>query len=175
MRVQLPLEEYLSIDEQMIPMRGRAAKGVKQYVRNKPKIKWGIKNLVLRGKSGLAYDFITYQGSTTEFDPDILCTFGAGATMVLYLANRIDRSGHKLFFDNYFSTFQLFEILAQKKIYAAGTIRMDRFAKPPFTKDSEMKKKGRGCSEEVVSANGSVTCVKWYDNKCVALASNFTR
>lgn len=171
--LQLPLEEYLSIDEKMIPMRGRVGKGIKQFVRNKPKIKWGVKNLVLCGKSGLAYDFVVYQGSTTEFDPEILCTFGSGATMVLHLANRIDRSGHKLFFDNYFSTFQLFEILAQKKIYAAGTIRIDRFAKPPFTKDSEMKKKGRGCSEEVVSANGSVTCVKWYDNKCVALASNY--
>lgn len=36
-----------------------------------------------------------------------------------------------------------------------------------------MKKKGRGCSEEVVSSDGSVVCVKWFDNKCVALASNF--
>lgn len=171
--LQLPVEEYLSIDEQMIPMRGRATKGVKQYVKNKPKIKWGIKNLVLCGKSGLAYDFICYQGSTTEFDPKTLATFGSGATMVLHLANRIDRSGHKLFFDNYFSTFPLFQILAQKKIYAAGTIRLDRFSKPPFSADSIMKKKGRGCSEEVISSDGSVVCVKWYDNKCVALASNY--
>lgn len=36
-----------------------------------------------------------------------------------------------------------------------------------------MKKKGRGCSEEVVSGDGSIACVKWYDNKCVALASNY--
>ncbi|XP_037034395.1 piggyBac transposable element-derived protein 4-like [Bradysia coprophila] len=46
--LQLPLEEYLSIDEQMIPMRGRATKGVKQFVKNKPKIRWGIKNLAFR-------------------------------------------------------------------------------------------------------------------------------
>ncbi|XP_037037374.1 uncharacterized protein LOC119075089 [Bradysia coprophila] len=38
---------------------------------------------------------------------------------------------------------------------------------------SDMKKKGRGSSEEVVSADGSVTCVKWFDNKCVSLASNY--
>lgn len=171
--LELPVEEYLSVDEQMIPMRGRVTKGVKQYVKNKPKIKWGIKNLVLSGKSGLAYDFICYQGSTTEFDPEMLSTFGSGATMVLHLAKRIDKSGHKLFFDNYFSTFQLFEVLAQKKIYAAGTIRLDRFAKPPFSSDAEMKKKIRGSSEEVVSSDGSVVCVKWFDNKCVALASNY--
>lgn len=171
--LQLPLEEYLAIDEQMIPLRGRIGKGVKQYVKNKPKIKWGVKNLVICGKSGLAYDFICYQGSSTEFDSKTLDTFGSGATMVLHLANRINKPGHKLFFDNYFSTFPVFEILAQKQIYAAGTVRLDRFSKPPFSSDADMKKKGRGCSEEVVSSNGSVVCVKWYDNKCVALASNY--
>lgn len=173
MKLELPLEECLSVDEQMIPMRGRVTKGVKQYVAKKPKIKWGIKNLVLCGKSGLAYDFICYQGSTTEFDSKMLSTFGLGATMVLHLASRIDRRGHKLFFDNYFSSFPLFQILDQKKIYAAGTVRLDRFAKPPFSSDNEMKKKGRGSSEEVISEDGSVTCVKWFDNKCVSLASNY--
>lgn len=171
--LELPLEEYLSVDEQMIPCRGRLTKGVKQYVKIKPKIKWGIKNLVLCGKSGLAYDFICYQGESTEFDRKVLANFGLGATIVLHLSSRITRSGHKLYFDNYFSTFALFQILAQKKIYAAGTIRMDRFAKPPFKSDREMKKIGRGCSDEIVSCDGTVSCVKWYDNKCVALASNY--
>lgn len=40
--LELPLEENLAIDEQMIPLRGRVSKGVKQYVKNKPKIKWGV-------------------------------------------------------------------------------------------------------------------------------------
>lgn len=171
--LELPLEEYLAVDEQMIPCRGRLTKGVKQYVKMKPKIKWGIKNQVLSGKSGLAYDFICYQGDSTEFDRTILANFGLGATVVLHLTNRINRSGHKLFFDNYFSTFPLYQILAQKKIYAAGTIRIDRFAKPPFKSDADMRKMGRGSSDEIVSSDGTVTCIKWYDNKCVALASNF--
>lgn len=171
--LELPLEENLSIDEQMIPLRGRVTKGVKQYVKQKPKIKWGVKNLVLCGKSGLAYDFVVYQGSTTEFDSKSLDTFGSGATMVLHLAKRIHEPGHKLYFDNYFSTFQVFEILLQKKILAAGTIRIDRFLKPPFSSDAEMHKNRRGCCEELVSSNGMVACVKWYDNKCVALASNY--
>lgn len=93
--------------------------------------------------------------------------------MVLHLTNRIDKPGHKLYFDNYFSTFPLFEILAQKKIYAAGTVRLDRFSKLPFSSDAEMKKNCRGCYEELVSSNGSVVCVKWLNNKCVALASNY--
>lgn len=171
--LELPLEEYLAVDEQMIPCRGKLTSGVKQYVKMKPKIKWGVKNLVLCGKSGLAYDFICYQGDSTEFDRTVLANFGLGATIVIHLANRIENSGHKLFFDNYFSTFQLFEILTQKQIYAAGTIRLDRFAKPPFNVDSDMKKKGRGSSDQIVSSDGTVACVKWYDNKCVALASNY--
>lgn len=36
-----------------------------------------------------------------------------------------------------------------------------------------MKKNGRRCYEELVSSTGSVVCVKWFDNKCVALASNY--
>lgn len=70
-------------------------------------------------------------------------TFGSVATMVLHLANRIDRPGTKLFFDNYFSTFTVFEVLMHKKIYAAGTVRLDRFAKPPFSSDTEVKKRKR--------------------------------
>lgn len=171
--LQLPLEENLAVDEQMIPCRGKLTKEVRQYVKIKPKIKWGLKNLVLCGKSGLVYDYILYQGESTEFDRKVLASFGLGATIVLHLAKRINRTGHKLFFDNYFSSFQLFEILAQKQIYAAGTIRLDRFAKPPFKSDSDMKKMGRGCSEEIVNSNGTVACIKWYDNKCVALASNY--
>lgn len=39
---------------------------IKQYVRNKPKKKWGIKVYILAGANGIMYDFIVYQGSTTE-------------------------------------------------------------------------------------------------------------
>lgn len=48
--------------------------------------------MVLCGKSGLAYDFVCYQGSTTEFDPEMLSAFGSGATMLLHLAKRINKS-----------------------------------------------------------------------------------
>lgn len=35
--LELPLEEFLSVDEQMIPMRGKVAKGVKQYIKQNRK------------------------------------------------------------------------------------------------------------------------------------------
>lgn len=61
---QLEIESHLSIDEQMVPFKGSI--NIKQYVKGKP-CPWGIKIFVLREVSGTAYDFIIYQGSTTEF------------------------------------------------------------------------------------------------------------
>ncbi|KAI4467853.1 transposase is4 [Holotrichia oblita] len=60
---ELPHEPYLSIDEQMIPFKGQL--NVKQYVKGKP-CPWGVKLLALCGTSGILYDFVLYQGSTTE-------------------------------------------------------------------------------------------------------------
>lgn len=49
----------------------------------------------------------------------------------------------------------------KKKINAAGTIRVNRFNKPNFSSDTEMRKKGRGSSEEFTSRDGSIVLVKW--------------
>lgn len=91
----------------------------------------------------------------------------------MHLSDRIKAKGHKLFFDNYFSTYQIFEVLKARNIFATGTIRIDRFAKPPLISDKDLKKKARGFSDLVTSRDDAVTCVKWYDNKPVVLASNF--
>lgn len=56
---------------------------------------------------------------------------------------------------------------------AAGTIRINRFNKPPLCSDVDMKSNGRGAADEVISGDGKVIVTKWYDNKTVHLASNF--
>jgi hypothetical protein len=53
--------------------------------------------------------------------------------------------------DNYFTTYQILELLKTKGMNAAGTIRVNRFNKPPLLSDSVMKKKERGYGEEVTS------------------------
>jgi hypothetical protein len=50
---ELPLEENLSVDEQIIPFKGKL--NIKQYIRGKP-YPWGLKIYILCGKIGLAYD-----------------------------------------------------------------------------------------------------------------------
>lgn len=168
--LQFKVEEVVSVDEQIIPLKCRLE--IKQYVKDKP-YPWRVKNFVLCGKSGIPYDFFIYQGATTELQSTDLKKFGFCATTVMHLANRLERRGHKLFFDNYFSSYQLLEILKNRGINAGGTIRVDRFCKPPLLPDAEMAKKGRGHSDSVVSNDEKIVVVKWQDNKSVHLASNF--
>lgn len=166
----LPLESTFSVDEQMVPFKGQL--DVKQYVKNKPS-KWGIKLFCLCGITGMIYDFIIYQGSTTETKPEYL-KFGQCASLVMQLSERINVPNCTLFFDNYFSTFWLFEWLKKQNIYAAGTIRLDRFMKPPFTNDKEIRKHhSRGYMENLICNSSGVVLTKWYDSSSVALASNF--
>ncbi|XP_017468501.1 PREDICTED: piggyBac transposable element-derived protein 3-like [Rhagoletis zephyria] len=117
------LKETLCVDEQIIPFTGRM--GMKQYIRGKP-CPWGIKLYVLCGKSGMLYDFIAYQGSSTEIEPSLINKHGFGASITLQLLKRVpqDSTGHQVYTDNFFTAYSLLEILGKRKILAAGTIQM---------------------------------------------------
>ena len=137
--LELPLEEDLSIDEQIVPFRGKLS--VLQYIKGKPE-PWGVKVYFLCGKSGIGYDFLIYQGATTELSEQRKMVLGHGAAVVTHLCQRIQTPSHKLFFDNFFTTYNVLEVLAEKKIHAAGTARVCRFAKPP-TEDRQGNVKER--------------------------------
>jgi len=141
----LEVEEEICVDEQMVPFTGTL--NVKQYIKGKPH-PWGVKLFVLCGKSGIAYDFLIYQGSRTELSPESMKRFGQGAAVVLHLCQRITLPFHRLFFDNYFTTFNLLEVLLAKKILAAGTARVNRFADPPLKSDKILAKQ-RGSFDQV--------------------------
>ncbi|XP_036345513.1 piggyBac transposable element-derived protein 3-like [Rhagoletis pomonella] len=98
------LGETLCVDEQIIPFTGRL--GMKQYIRGKP-CPWGIKLYVLCGKSGMPYDFIAYQGSSTEIEPSLINKLGFGASITLQLRKRVpqDSTGHQVYTDNFFTTY----------------------------------------------------------------------
>lgn len=163
-------EPSVCVDEQIIPFKGRLS--IKQYIKGKPN-PWGIKVYLLCGKSGMPYDFFLYQGAESGIPQTYLNQFGFGAATVLHLANRLKNPGHFLYCDNLFTTYQLLEILKNKQINAAGTIRINRFAKPPLIVDADIKKKQRGYSDSVTSADGKVVVVKWMDTKPIYVASNF--
>lgn len=52
--LQLPMEEEVAIDEQIIPFKDNLF--AKQYIKGKP-CPWGIKVFCLSGRSGQPYDF----------------------------------------------------------------------------------------------------------------------
>ena len=54
-------EQEQSIDEQIIPAKTKYS-GIRQYNPKKP-VKWGFKNFVRSGSSGIMYDFFLYAGS----------------------------------------------------------------------------------------------------------------
>lgn len=162
-------EEKMCIDEQIIPFKGHH--GAKTYNPKKPN-PWGLKVFVLCGESGIVYDLIMYQGKSTEFDRENLQTFGLGPSIVLHLSRNC-KPQTKLYFDNFFASYHLFQALKMKGILAASTARVDRFASPPFIALGELKKKGRGAMQEVVSKEKDVILVRWLDNKPVTMASNF--
>lgn len=58
-------EDHVSVDEQIIPFKG------KLNINGKPN-PCGIKTFALCGTSGLCFDFILYQESTTEWNEKML-------------------------------------------------------------------------------------------------------
>ena len=89
-----------SIDEQIIPAKTKYS-GIRQYNPKKP-VKWGFKNFVRAGKSGIMYDFFIYTDALSASEK---CT---GQYVVTRLCETLPHNkNHKLFFDNWFSSLSL--------------------------------------------------------------------
>lgn len=161
------LDENLSIDESMIPYYGKHK--AKQFIRGKP-IRFGFKNWALCSSKGYMYGFDIYCGK----DKDVNYEMGLGADVVVGLLEQVSvpaHSGHKIYFDNFFTTLPLLKFLHENGYYAAGTVRENRLQKCPIKSSNILKKESRGNSD-VISCS-KVLVVKWNDNSIVSLASNF--
>ena len=167
----IPQEEKQSIDEQMIPTKGRTS--FKQYCPKKPH-KWGIKVWARCGVSGLVYDFEVYSGKCNDKEemPELLMA----GNVVRRLCDTLPHNmNHKIYFDNYFSSLPLLQHLTKKKIWVVATVRKDRMkgAQHHLQSEKELKRNGRGSSDSVVEANSGITVVRWMDNGIVQLISNY--
>ncbi|XP_026333743.1 piggyBac transposable element-derived protein 1-like [Hyposmocoma kahamanoa] len=109
-------ERNFSVDEMMIPYKGTKAGKRRQYMKDKPN-KWGFKNYVRVGPSGMIYDFILYGGEDTfrfhKFADDE-ATIGFGAQIVLALCQSIKNRPSTVCFDNFFSSPELVYILRER-------------------------------------------------------------
>ncbi|KAE9524126.1 hypothetical protein AGLY_015491 [Aphis glycines] len=63
--------------------------------------------------------------------------------------------------------------LHKMKIFAASTILVDRFSKPPFMDDKVLASIGKGATHEIRNDKNTIALLKWYNSKSVHMASNF--
>jgi len=129
----------LSIDEQMVPFKGRSS--LKQYLPKKPH-KWGYTIFVLSGNSGFAYDLEVYTGKEDNVLLEGEKDCGASGNVVTRLCRVVPNVGHKVYFDNYFCSPDLQISLAQRGIQCLETVRTNRLPNCPLISDSELKKEG---------------------------------
>lgn len=171
--LNIPFEENLSCDEQIISFKGRSR--LKTYNPKKPH-KWGYKMWVLSGVSGFSYNFELFAGkdgyTTVSNEPD----FGAASNVVVRLSRPIPSNmHHKLYYDNYFSGIPLVSYLAKKKIHSVATVRTNRLRGYQTVSEKDMKKRGRGTLIEQTAKFDTINihAVQWFDNKIVSLMSDY--
>lgn len=98
----------LSLDESMVPWRGRLV--FRQYIKNK-RHKYGIKLYMLTELQGLVLQTMIYSGQGTDVLPGVCHT---EYVVEKLMQNYFDK-GYSLFMDNYYNSVQLAHKLLKKK------------------------------------------------------------
>eukprot|EP00794_Sanderia_malayensis_P019356 gene19356-21276_t len=155
-------KEFQSIDEQIVPAKTMSS-GIRQY--NPKKTQKGVS----KGESGCMHDFFFYAGAKSTGTT----TCGAANVVKKLCETMPSKLNHKLFFDNWFCTFQLCLDLKADGILTAATLCKDRLAGCKLLSDTELKQKGRGSFCFQTDQNTGLSIVKWYANKPVHLVSTY--
>ncbi|KFM83286.1 PiggyBac transposable element-derived protein 4, partial [Stegodyphus mimosarum] len=134
----------------------------KQYMPKKP-IKRGYKIWMQCDESTYACQFEIYTGKI-------------GDTTEKKLSDRVVRSlpifgkNHRLFMDKYFTSygFTVFRFFETQKIFACGTVNMNRTNLPKKLKIREIDKRGEF---DWASSEANIICLRWKDKNCVRILS----
>ena len=100
--------------------------------------------------------------------------FGLGGDVVLGLLDQISvppYAGHKIYFDNYFTSYQLMSHLRHLGYNAVATVRENRCGKCPVKSVNSIKKEPRGSYD--YRSSDDVLVIRWNDNAVVTIAANF--
>lgn len=166
-----PIDQFHCVDEAMVPYFGRH--GCKQFIRGKP-LRYGYKLWAGASASGYIVWYEPYQGAKSEIR-DCYKNLGLGPSVVLEYADVLlskYKLPYSIYFDNFFTTLPLIEVLTEKRVKGTGTIRKNRLANCRLASDEDLKK-NRGDFDFKVSSEKSIVVVKWYDNNMVHMASNY--
>lgn len=156
----------LAIDEQMVRYYGHHF--LKQFIKGKP-IRFGFKQWALCSSlTGYCFHMDLYEGKNDEIFFDSL-----GSSVVLSLASHLQHpQEHSLYFDNFFTSFNLMCKLNETGIKGTGTVRINRMNNCPIKNDTEMKKEKRGFYDYRFDKRNKILAITWNDNKCVKMLTN---
>lgn len=170
--LKVPKEEYLAIDEQMIPTKARTS-GIRQYNEKKPH-KWGYLNYVLSGSSGFSYDFEVFSGKHSG-PPENCSDLGVPGNIVQRLLQTVPNNlNYKIFVDNWYTSLPLITTLHKKGFLPLGTIQLNRAPGLDLQKKALMKSERGYCVvKSTVVDDVQVSVTTWVDNKAVSLCSTY--
>ena len=103
-------------------------------------IKRGYKLWCLGDNEGYISKFEIHTGKKDEKEKPSKQKLTMGGHIVLTMTDHLCGKNHKLFFDNYFSSVPLMEILQGQQLLACGTIRSNRRDFPPLANDKSLKR-----------------------------------
>lgn len=161
-------EKDLSIDEMMVKYFGHHP--IKQFIKTKP-IRFGYKFWAMCGVTGYCFNFDLYCGRKEKTD-HVPKTLGS-AVVEQMLSIIEDPNSHCAYFDNYFSSYDLFRSLKEKGFRATGTVRENRTKKCPLKDSKILQKEARGALDYRFDSDNQILFVRWKDNKCVTVGTNF--
>ena len=154
--LQVEPEQDHSIDEQIIPAKTKYS-GIRQYNPKKP-TKWGFKNFVRSGASGMMYDFFLYTGATKEKGKKVTVT---GPSVVKKLVSTLPKKqNYRVFFDNWFCDLSLCIDLKSLGFLVCATARSNRIGKCPVMAEKDLKKGGRGSYDYRTDSNSGLVVLK---------------
>jgi hypothetical protein len=149
--------QNVSVDESIVAFKGRSS--MIQYNPQKPH-KWGIKAWVLaESKTGYMYNWEMYRGSTGRTET------GLSEKVVLNITQPIYGHNHHVYMDNFFTSPDLFQKLAENKLGACGTLRPNRTGVPDEIK--QVQKKLKKEDPPVFVKDEKYLFISWQDKKTV--------
>ncbi|KAJ4446621.1 hypothetical protein ANN_13318 [Periplaneta americana] len=150
----------LSIDESMVPYYGHHS--CKMFIKCKP-IQFGVKIWMLCSSSGYPYAMEIHSGKKDSENQGPL-----GTCVVTGLLSVVrDPIQVEIYFDNFFTSYNLLKELKDMKIKATGTVREERTGHCSLTPSQTSE---RGTFD--YRCDGDVYICRWNDNAVVTLASN---
>lgn len=148
----------LSLDESIVLWRGRLQ--FRQYIKNK-RHKYGVKLYLLTEPDGTVLKFSVYTGTLDDFGGK-----GHAAKVVLHLMEEKLDTGHSIFMDNYYNSYDLATKLLARQTYCTGTVRVDRIDNPTDVKVAKLKK-----GETIARYSNGCMIAKWKDKRDVFYVS----